>query len=113
MTKVFDHTNHRKLWLWLADNPKMEKWDWPEWEKNGGNILFQLFYCFACEFDDSRLTCNCPLIWPDNCDEYELMDCLGYGGLYEKWDASEDNQERSQLALQIANLPVKPGVITK
>ena len=31
MNIKFDHTNHKKLWNWLAENPDKEKSDWPEW----------------------------------------------------------------------------------
>lgn len=28
MSKIFEHTLHKELWLWLADNPKKGECDW-------------------------------------------------------------------------------------
>ena len=34
--KIFNHTGHKELWNWLANNPTMEKTDWEDWSYNGG-----------------------------------------------------------------------------
>jgi hypothetical protein len=113
MTKIFDHTNHTKLWMWLSENPKKKKEDWPKWKTNYGTIESVHNDCFACEYDESFFHCNgCPLVWPDN-KNINADDCMGLEGLFFRWDTSKDNHERSKLALQIANLPVRHGVITK
>lgn len=108
---LFDHNHHREMWLWLADHPEMIKEDWPGWEYNGGEVEEGNYDCFACEYSDDIDCKDCPLIWPKNgigenvCDDKD--------GLFTKWEWSTDLSERSQLARQIANLPVRKGVKTK
>ena len=107
MNIMFDHTNHKKLWNWLAENPEMEKEDWPEWEDNGGSVLWVFYHCFACGY--AKLECSaCPLIWPSG-------RCLTDNGIYEKWanKCAEDPETRKELARQIANLSVKKGIKIK
>lgn len=109
--KIFEHTLHKELWNWLAENPQQRKDDWPRWEKNGGDIEYISSYCFACEYVDSlKQNCEaCPLVWPDGC-----KCCTDDGALYDQWDSAECNFKlRSELALQIANLPVREGVLTR
>ena len=110
----FNHTAHKALWNWLAENPDKNKEDWPEWEENGGERPRILCGCFACE-SVARKGCDsgsrCPLEWPIH-NNMGFTSCI-YGGLFEQWgDAiiSSPAQLRSDLARQIANLPVKPGV---
>lgn len=114
---AFDLTNHKRLWNWLADNPDKGKSDWPEWEDNTGTIKSQYNDCFACQFgrrgnNNGDCIGYCPLVWPDNhiddCD-----DCMGTSGLFYKWDECAVGPQRSELAREIANLPVRDGVLTK
>jgi len=108
MEKVFYHSLHIRLWTWLAENPGKEKIDWPEWIANGGAVDDVDGECFACKYrglDDCEN--SCPL-------DFDIKEngCLGY--LYRRWMwGCNDYQERSETALQIANLPVRAGVITK
>ena len=105
-TRVFNHTAHKKLWTWLSENPEMDKEDWPEWEINGGKYYEVSNLCFACEFDLDSTCCDCPLIWP-----YEY--CTRQHGLYRRWiSIGISSEERTSLALQIANLPVRDGIET-
>lgn len=88
---------HRRMWRWLAENPEAEKSDWPGWKK----YTPQYAGCFMC----SQQNCTvCPLVWPKNIHGYDW--CLE-GGLYTQWDKTELNSERSALAEQIAELPVR------
>ena len=57
---------HRELWQWLADNPGMEKEDWPGWDREGEAMND----CFACEAaglynkDPLLSDCRkCPVDW--------------------------------------------------
>lgn len=68
----FQRTLHRKLWLWLADNPEMEKEDWSEWTTRESVDS----HCFACDYNydrfkvDDQCDCSgCPLVWTKNEDE--------------------------------------------
>ena len=115
MNIKFDHTNHKKLWNWLAENPDKEKTDWPEWVYNEGHTHSVTVDCFACDYaDEMRGKCGaCPLIWPVNSDGQARCDLRG--GLWEMWASirpSKRSKNRVKYALQIANLPVKDGVET-
>ena len=113
MTIKFDHTNHKKLWNWLAENPDMEKSDWPEWVFNGGSVEEVEQLCFACQYTttpNGRFdSCsNCPVIWKKNKGLYH---CINHE--FGEWDFAEaGSQKRRNYALRIANLPVKDGVET-
>ena len=109
MEKVFDHTHHVKLWEWLAANPTKHKNDWPEWKINGGNVNNADCLCFACECREESTACftECPLIWPK---EHSWRVC---GALFYAWKEADNPASRNALALQIAHLPVREGVITK
>ena len=107
---VFNHTAHKALWNWLAENPGKQKIDWPGWVINGheDNINY-CYYCFACDYDDEIFgDCEaCPLQWPDK------PGCGECANLYVRWyKRTASVIEKSKLAQQIANLPVKEGVKT-
>lgn len=106
----FNHTAHKALWIWLSENPKKSKKDWPGWKINGGKYSRIANYCFACEFTVVGGTCyDCPLIWPNR-------NCVGSkdsASLFVEWESTDNLEERASLALQIANLPVKEGVETE
>ncbi len=104
--RVFNHTAHKELWNYLAENPTEWKVNWPGWETNGGKYNKVNSHCFACEFIVGGTCCDCPLIWPNN-------DCAGYNGLHTKWAKEGISlEERTSLALKIANLPVRNGIET-
>ena len=110
--RVFNHTAHKELWNYLAENPTKQKEDWPEWKINGGKYSNVEYHCFACEFTIGGTCCDCPLIWPSDCctDGYNTNNY----GLYKKWAKEGISlEERTSLALKIANLPVKKGIKTK
>lgn len=101
MEKVFEHSNHKRLWMWLAEHPEKHKNDWTEWKYNGGSLEEIDADCFACEYTND---CDlCPLVW-------EPINPSCTCGLFFKWDESTDMEDRSRLALMIANLPVKGEV---
>lgn len=105
----FNHTAHKGVWVWLSENPNKKKGDWPGWDKNGGDFFEEEIYaeCFACQYtEELNVQCNnCPLAWPTEV-------CLD-GGLFELWNETINLKEKSLLALQIANLPVREGVETE
>lgn len=100
---VFSRTLHKELWCWLAENQECTKEDWPQWISNGGTVENVVSNCFACEYDKDNRECDaCPIIWSgSNC----------YEGEFRQWEHSEDPQERTRLALAIADLPVREGVV--
>lgn len=98
---------HRELWGWLAENPSMEKADWPGWDEFDRNQIRLENYCFACMATDGG--CNgCLLIWPggDCCDAKEPNDS---DGLFMKWECYDEDllEGRAELARQIRDLPVR------
>lgn len=105
----FNHTAHRQLWNWLADNPWANKGDWPGWVTFDNPMEND---CFACEYvKDVPIAnkCNCPLIWPENYTK-DANDCVGALGMYNVWNNCDFSEHRSDLARAIANLPVREGV---
>ena len=113
MSIKFDHTNHKKLWNWLAENPDKEMYDWPEQNKRYENN--EHLSNFACIYRNQvsayRNCISCPLIWPEN--KNSTRNCYdANSGLFNKYFYSRDLKERSKYAFQIANLPVKDGVET-
>lgn len=108
----FNHTAHKELWDWLAQNPDKEKDDWPGWKCNGGEYELVDVYCFACEYvsniEEDFDCCYgyCPLVWPNDiyCDENSNE------SLYAAWRNETYLKKRSELARQIRDLPVREGV---
>ena len=96
---------HRELWDWLSKNPKKEKWEWPGWENFDEHWTRRNMFCFACAGSDC---CDACLIdWPgvDCCNAEEDDD----KGLFSLWDRCKNNSERTRLAEQIRDLPVRSG----
>ena len=103
----FNLTAHKELWNWLADNPSCNKEEWPGWKHNGGQYPSDCSMCFACQYDErfhDGPCAHCPLKWNSfNCEEPDAI--------YKKWkNETIDLIYRSDLARQIANLPVREGV---
>ena len=75
--QVFQHSLHKALWLWLAENPDKAKSEWPRWVQNGEDIESQQNGCFACQYryNSNFGTCdNCPLIWSKNAFDEKVCD---------------------------------------
>ena len=104
MTQINYEEEHRKLWNWLANNPKAWKSDYFE-DQDIDSIPRS--YCFACEVAyraadraNTYASCRfCPLGGP------RIVGCGD--GLYNDWHEAVGPERRQQLALQIANLPWK------
>ena len=108
LTKKLMKELHEELWLWLAENPKSLKEDWPRWKFQDGDIPEIIADCFACEYEDRHTHkdeyCHCPLDFPNWEITHGGSDCLN--GLYDKWcDAIV--KARTVLAKQIAELPIR------
>ncbi len=100
----FNHTGHKELWDWLAQNPDKSKGNWPGWIWNGGEYNRQRALCFACEYtgEDCKVYNHCPLVWPCNCESKK--------GLYRLWRICKDYNLRTKFAERIRDLPVREGV---
>ena len=108
-TRKFNQTLHKELWLWLADHPKEDKLAWPKWKQ----LINPRNDCYACEYTKQHspnfFDCkNCPIIWEEN-DAHENV-CDGKNGVWTKWNNCSTENERSALARQIAESPVKEGI---
>jgi len=93
---------HKELWLWLSENPKALKKDWPGWKKNKKVCG----YCFACEAAAKYMNNNCcPIKWTKNhidlCISGTVINCLC--GEYGKWLLSFKTKKAKTIALKIAN----------
>jgi hypothetical protein len=106
--KRFNHSAHRRMWLWLAENPEALKREWPGFKrfKNTPDCL-----CFACEAAGhgeaaTNLVCEqCPLMWPDGFPSEDRPWC--HQSLYSAWNCVSNSVDKTKLALQIANLPIR------
>ena len=131
---VFNHTAHKDLWDWIANNPDLTYWEWPGWEQNGGEYKDLIDDNFACDYaytvstNGKFIDCrDCPLTqWSDlsmerkyfsyvESDEYQgNAEGLCMYGLYGLWcDAyySRDLEKISYFAKKIRDLPVKRHIV--
>lgn len=131
---VFNHTAHKELWDWIANNPDLTYWEWPGWEQNGGEYGFLINDNFACDYAHLVSTAHkfidcrdCPLTqWTDpsverryfsyvESDEYRGdAEGLCMIGLYGKWcDAyyARDLEKIAYFAKKIRELPVKRHIV--
>jgi len=101
---------HKKLWGWLADNPTLDKFDWPEWSYNGGRIKAIDFDCFACEEcknEEGFLDCEyCMIDW-NNGKTDGAYRCEDEDSIYDLWIQADNSKDRSKYAKIIQNLPIK------
>lgn len=121
MTKqaIFNHTGHKALWHWLANNPRYKKEDWPGWCENGGTYRRAKYYCFACGAAGGITKCHlCPLDWGGYDIYSRRLHCMSIGSVYRRWflifdgiEAKDEVDEgmlceRVQYARQIRDLPI-------
>ena len=87
----------RDLWDHLADNPEMEKYEWPGWNEVGD----MQSDCPCCEYADSNCT-ECPLLyyWPEKGD---ALPCLRPTSPFSRWGGAELSYSRTMFAKRIAN----------
>ena len=107
----FDKVNHKEMWLWLSRHPNEPKSAWPKWEDNGGTVVKPENMCFACsatpldddyDYDAKFLNCeHCVLVWGN--DRRKTCNDAEFG----EWKLEEDLKKKSELALRIANLPLR------
>ena len=97
-----NHELHVKLWTCLAEHPELGK----QATVDLLGLPETPCDCFACEEAKVR-SCNgnsicryCPLDWTGGW-------CMGRKSEYRAWLDAKDPEEKSRLALAIANLPWK------
>ena len=96
----------KEKWLWLSEHPENNKYDWPRWVNNWGNIPTVKSACFACEAtrrETGKVNCSkCPFEWAGAV-------CTSPGTLYNRWMQfhSCPPAERTKFAFKIANLEWK------
>ena len=90
---------HRRLWLWLADNPTKRKDDWPEWRFNEGKIPSCGNDCFACEMHNQRF---CPLIG-GTCSVDRTRKCFHLYSLWREAHCIGDTAQAAIIARKIAH----------
>ena len=100
--------NHRKMWHWLAENPKKGKKDWPGWEHHNDSIfLKEDSYCFLCGYisaDPDKDCHNCPMDWgiTDKC-----MNAYQKISYYTSYCDAIKLKAKTKYAKIIAELPEK------
>ena len=131
MKTSFNHTRHKALWNWLADNP-VKYYDGEEDElifNEKDDVLLELefddageYACYACKYSNENYPeirtnavdyCpHCPLIWDNEEEHYSCYNSNEGNGLYNQWQDAENEEEKSKYARIIANLKVRPGIPT-
>lgn len=124
LTKEMAITYHRKMWHWIADKFKENKYD-VHGKPGNPTIIMKKMYCienpdhiskdlieyvsknnrcFLCAY--SHIDClKCPLQWTDNEDRNETRCyCLDHDSPYKKCITNYSNNKRYLYALEIANL---------
>ena len=116
MENKFNHTGHKKLWNWLADNPGKGKHDY--FAEHGfyedGIDTAPHDNCYACEYGvENRRSikeCICPLTgWGD-------VRCFNNNGLWNKFEEYlliGEYDKACETARKIANLPLREGIVTE
>lgn len=121
----FNLTAHRKLWEFLARYPVIYEDDNLRLIKKEDYFLDikpeeydkVLSNCYACDYvnkknNNDKTECEeCPLIWNKDNSEFPCYDPNG-DNLYGRWIKEIDPLVKSEIAFEIANLPVKKGVET-
>lgn len=104
LTKKEALESHRKMWTWIANEIKEEKYvvNIILLKKRylGFSASHIVNYCFLCDYDD-RFYGDCKHCPVDT--NFDFYDCLG--GLYEMCFNARTYEEQYELALEIANLP--------
>ena len=105
--------NHRKMWHWLAENPKKGKKDWPGWKHHNDSIFSkeEADHCFICGYisDDPDKDCyNCPMDWviTNIC-----VDTYPEKSYYLSYCDAITHKAKTKYAKIIANLPEKDNGI--
>lgn len=108
MKRVFNHTMHKKLWDYIAENPTEISVERASaaigWR---GDIL--PCDCFACDpelglmIDEGRSRCECPLDWPPN--EYNCP-CSGPNSPYIAWENADTKELTRQFAEHVRDMPL-------
>lgn len=102
---------HRLIWGWVAENPGKEKYDWPAWRSNGGDVGNVQNHCFCCEHDLGQgggLCEFCPVVWPSGHGECEGGDGDGlFSQFLSAFVVKKDFDLACKIAAQIRDLPVR------
>ena len=81
--------HHHDMWVWLAENPRKSKREWPKWSSVGlidMDVYVKFHWCFACLY--CRLTCDkCPIKWTTKENEQfcYCSCCCSKPSYYNKW----------------------------
>ena len=100
----FKNENHRKhylAWMWLSENPALEKCEYQSWSN---------FECFACVENfigpTPEYCCSCPINWELSNDAKNC--CRGFNEestIYDMWLEEPDLERRTMIAEVIAMTP--------
>jgi len=92
------------LWLWLALNPNMFKYEASIWKRNGGWLTYCRADCPCCEYASNRIVTeycpNCPIKWPGS-------RCQSDKSPFWKWEQTLSLSDRTKYALEICVLSLE------
>ena len=96
------HKLHRALWDWIFHHPSKSTEDWPEWEKNGGDIDAG-FFCFACIVAGGSCMV-CPIDWES---EGVPLCWSSKGSSYTRFCKAKSPKTQKKYAAKVRDIPWK------
>ena len=102
-----------ELWMWLSENPRKNKRDWPKRSTYAKELVYYL--CPCCTYleqksNETFITCNNSTEYPtENCLLYKIWPdgCERHNSPYLKYIKNTQSASRKKYALQIANATKK------
>ena len=108
LTKSEAVQEHRKMWNWIADETEKRKVIVAKYDYFLENGIppneHPMNHCWCCEYTEYKFCDRCPIVWAESCGEV-VINCVGPKSPYRAWMRTNNWQEASELARQIANLP--------
>lgn len=132
--RIFNHTMHKELWQWIADNPSAYAQQWPGWYEYGisKNAARDFNFCTACAcvgmtrtwqtqfcneythdygallYVQRNLLCvHCPLDWGYSSEDGHQLCCWEEEGLHSNFENAYDFRDIEEYALAIRDLPLR------
>lgn len=97
----------RKMWNWIADETEKRQHIVfkDNYFKENGITNIPMNHCYLCQLCLEQCS-NCPVYWGKDCFGYDIY-CYDDDSPYELWLDAYDWEEATELAREIANLPLK------
>ncbi|KKM66285.1 hypothetical protein LCGC14_1482680 [marine sediment metagenome] len=92
------------LWIWMAITGSSNKYEFPHWDINGGELESTIVFCPVCDIPGKCE--DCVIKW----DGDKYIHCTNSNSPYLKWSRAISDKEHSRLALKIAELALDAAI---